>query len=356
MTCTNQARSEQPVGVIQTASETSRRNQSAAGTPRTRRDRASTVWRDVEDRAAPRDGVVSRTELRELGVTRAAVRNRVERGHWRLHGSQTVATHRLPLTETAHGWRAIWETGTRIAALDGATALRASGLTGFTDDTIHVSIPHGSDPGHVPGVTLHRVVCRPEGHLLDVGVPRTRPAIAAVRAAQWARSDRQAALLLVLGVQQRLMTSDQLRDAARTVRGRTRRALIPLLVQDICAGAQSLGEIDFAALCRVRGIPEPTRQSVRQGPRGRVYLDVEWPEIGLVVEIDGAGHRFGLAVTDDNLRQNSLVIDGRWVLRIDVIGLRIEEDAFMEQVLQLHRQLSGSPSPVRGDIRRPGAR
>ena len=48
----------------------------------------------------------------------------------------------------------------------------------------------------------------------------------------------------------------------------------------------SLGELDFARLCRERGLPEPTRQAVCKGPDGRVFLDVRW-ECGLVVEIDG---------------------------------------------------------------------
>ena len=39
-------------------------------------------------------------------------------------------------------------------------------------------------------------------------------------------------------------------------------------------GAHALVELDFARLCRARGIPAPTRQAVRHGPRGRIYLDV----------------------------------------------------------------------------------
>ena len=52
------------------------------------------------------------------------------------------------------------------------------------------------------------------------------------------------------------------------------------------------------------------------------------------MEIDGAGHRWGLAVTDDNLRMNSLVLGHELVLRIDVLGLRIMGDEFMNQVAQ----------------------
>ena len=55
-------------------------------------------------------------------------------------------------------------------------------------------------------------------------------------------------------------------------------------------------------------------------------------EHGLVVEIDGAGHLWGLKSVDDNLRENAVVIGGDRVLRVNVIGLRLDEHAFMEQV------------------------
>ena len=125
------------------------------------------------------------------------------------------------------------------------------------------------------------------------------------------------------------------------MRARSRRALVPQLVQDIVDGARSLGELDFAALCRQHGLPEPDRQVVRRGPRGRIYLDVRWSDVGLVVEIDGSQHRMGLAVTDDNLRQNEVTLSADRVLRVDLIGLRLMPDAFMSQICRAYWQLRG---------------
>ncbi len=124
----------------------------------------------------------------------------------------------------------------------------------------------------------------------QAGVPRTHPDVAALRAAAWARTDRQAALILCLVVQQRLTTGARLSAALRTVRNRGRRPFVRSVLRDITDGAQSLGELDVAAMCRRHGVPPPERQSVRRGPRGRVYLDARW-SCGLVVEIDGAGRR-----------------------------------------------------------------
>ncbi|MGB4807870.1 MAG: hypothetical protein WBP39_00055 [Candidatus Phosphoribacter baldrii] len=282
--------------------------------------------------AVPTGGVLSRAILAELGCDRHVVAREVAAGRWLTHVRQTVAVHTGSLDELARRWRAIWEVGRRIAVLDGVTALQASGLTGFHEYAVHVSVPHTATIRSVDGVVIHKVPRRDPSDVLVNGIPRARPGAAAIRAAQWARSDRQAALLLALPVQQRLVSGPDLVASASRVRGRARRALIPVLVADIAHGAQSLGELDFAHRCRRWGIPEPTRQAVRRLPGGVAYLDVWWREQRLAVEIDGSGHRMGLAVTADNLRQNELVLGADRVLRLDLLGLRLEEAAFMNQI------------------------
>ncbi len=275
-----------------------------------------------------------------MGISRFGVRDQVRAGRWKTHGRQTVSTHTGQLSELARRWRAIYEVGHRIAALDGVTALEAAGLVQLDDSDIQVSIPHGSRPLAVPGVQVHQVRRRPLSHLLTNGIPRVRPEVAAVRAAYWAGSDRQAALILCLAVQQRIVTADALRRVVTQVGGRRRRAFLRVVIADLANGAQSLGELDFAAMCRRRDLPEPDRQVLRRGPNGRIYLDVRWSSIGLVVEIDGAQHRTGLALTQDNLRQNAISLTGDVVLRVDLIGLRICSDQFMDQVCQAHAQLT----------------
>ena len=133
-------------------------------------------------------------------------------------------------------------------------------------------------------------------------------------------------------VQQRLTTGARLLSALTVVRNRGRRPFVRRVLRDIADGAQSLGELDFAQMCRRHGIPPPDRQVLRRTARGRVYLDGRWAGSRLVVEIDGAGHRVGLAVTDDNLRQNEVALGDDRVLRIDLVGLRVHEVAFMQQV------------------------
>lgn len=287
-------------------------------------------------------GVVSRALLRDAGVDRWAVAAEVRADRWALHGRRTVAVHTAGLSREALRWRAVWEAG-RSAALDGVSALEAAGLTGFDEETIHVSVDHQGHGGHrVDGVCIHQVRSSRSSDVRAAGVPRVRPAVAAVRAAQWARSDRQAALVLCLVVQQRLVRAGDLVPLRWPGAHYGRSAFVRQVVEDIADGAHSLGELDFAALCRQHRLPTPQRQVVRSGISGRIYLDVRWRDCPLVVEVDGAQHRQGLAVSADNLRRNALAIDGETVLTIDLIGLRLQTDTFMRQVVSAYSALTGS--------------
>lgn len=282
-------------------------------------------------------GVAKRTELTAAGLPPGAIKAQIAAGRWHRLGVHTIGLTAEPTVIGQH-WRAVWESGTG-AAIDGVSALRVAGLTGWTEDDIHVSVPGNSRVHRQSGVIIHRP--RFVGAIHATGLPRTRTEFAAIRAAQWARSDRAAATLLAMTIQQRLTPPHRLLEAWSTVRRSQRRGLIDAVIGDVCRGAESLGELDFARLCRARGLPEPTRQAVRQGPRGRVYLDVLWADIGLHVEIDGAQHTQGLAPMDDALRQNHLAIDGTMTLRIPVLGLRLQPDAFMDQVVAAYKSSGG---------------
>ena len=216
--------------------------------------------------------------------------------------------------------------------LDGVTALQHAGLSGFDDDDIHLSVKHTAEITQTPGVRIHKVIRRLEDEVVAAGIPRTRPAVAAIRAAHWARSDRQAALVLVMPVQQRLCTGAQLVEAEALIRGRNRRRLIHLLVHDVAHGAHSLGELDIVAACRRRGLPTPARQEIRRLPGGKIYLDIAWPEARLVVEVDGAGHVAGLQMVNDDLRQNQVQLGDELVLRVSLVGWRLTPDAYLDQI------------------------
>lgn len=217
--------------------------------------------------------------------------------------------------------------------LDGTSALALAGLCNFQDSLIHVTVPRGSRAKRLPGVRLHRP--RTASPSASPVLPAVSIEAATLNAAQWAVSDRQAALLLVLPVQQRLTTGHRLVAEWSSRRRTGRVSFISSILRDVTGGAEALGELDFARMCREHGVPEPTRQVVRRGHKGRIYLDVEWEDHRAGVEIDGGHHGIGLKRVDDALRDNELVIAENPVLRIPVVGLHTHTDAFMGQVKRL---------------------
>lgn len=277
--------------------------------------------------ATDHDGVASRAALHDAGIDRHAIRAEVRAGRWALLGRQTVRILSVPAGPQLDLWRALWEAG-RGALLDGSASLVAQGMTGFELRSIDLSLPRNARRRPITGVTTHIRRTLPPG--MAAGLPRVRPAVATIHAAQWAVSDRQAALLLCLPLQQRLVRPQDVLAAWRATNRSARRDFLEVAVVDVCDGAQALSELDFAWWCRTYSIPEPERQHVVTLTSGRIYLDARWP--GLAVEVDGGHHFTGLNPVDDALRANEVVIGGDRVLRLPVLGLRLVPHDFMGQV------------------------
>jgi hypothetical protein len=283
------------------------------------------------DLATAQEGVVSRRQLDRLGITRWMIATNLRAQRWALHGRQSICLHTGELPATAARWYAVIESGPR-SALDGVSALEAAGLTGFEHDTIRVSVPRGAPAVRRPGLMVRQTRRLQRSDVVPVGVPRVRPAIAAVRAALWAVSNRQAATILAMVVQQRLCRAEDVGEALLAVRRHRRKKLLEAVVLDLLDGAQAMGELDFARLCRLHGLPPPDRQVVRRTSNGTAYLDAYWSAFRLVVEIDGIHHLRAPAVVSDALRQNDLALTSDTVLRLPLLGLRIAPADFMRQV------------------------
>lgn len=282
------------------------------------------------------DGVVHRARLRQYGIDRAQVRE-CRAGRWVTAGRHTIVVVGSRPAGEGLLWHAVWEGGSG-AVLDGMAALVAQGLQRFTLRTIDLTVPGNHRPRPLPGVRTH--LRRHVGPVMPYGIPRVRPEVAAIRAAQWAPSDRAAALAICMPVQQRLFAAARLAPAWAAIQRSPRRRLLDQVIADVVDGAHSLGELDFAGHCRNRGLPPPTRQAVRVLPGGKAYLDAAWDEIGLAVEIDGSQHYVDANPVDDALRQNEVTIGNEKMLRIPLLGFRLAPEKFLDQVVRAHRLLA----------------
>lgn len=284
--------------------------------------------RGIADRQG---GVVSRDQLRTTGITGDELESHLRGHRWCPVHSQSIAVHTGPLLEAGRLWAAVFEAGDR-GCLDGASALVAGGLEHYTEDVIRVSVPRGVLARRASGVAIRQTRRLEQEDLAPSGIPRTRPEVAGVRAGLWARSDKQATLVLTMTVQQGLTSPERLAAQVLRVKRDRRRVLLTAVVTDLVGGVRSLGEHEFAQMCRLRGLPEPTRQAVRRGPRGQWYLDVCWDPWGVVVEIDGIHHEWAANVVADALRHNAIALDRTVVLRLPLLGLRLAPDEFFAQI------------------------
>ena len=276
-------------------------------------------------------GVVSRRQLYAIGFTRWEISAQIRARRWQVVTDQVLCTHTGPLCQEALHWAAVFHGGPR-AHLDGGSALIASGLKRFDAERIRVSVPRGARVRRTRLFDIRQTRRWSAGVVVSTGIPRTTPAVAAVRAALWAKSDRQAALVLSMVVQQGLASAPGLALAAVLVKRDRRRKLVQAVVLDLLGGSRTLGEIDVARECRRRGLPEPSRQVLRRDGARRYYLDVYWDEWGVVVEIDGIHHTWAENVVADALRQNSVSMTRATVLRLPLLGLRTQPEAFFGQI------------------------
>jgi very-short-patch-repair endonuclease len=290
----------------------------------------------AEELADDQCGVLSRRQLYATGITRWQIRAQIDGRRWQRTGRQTVVVHTGRLDEEAARWVAVLET-CPAAALAGVSALQEAGLTGVSERVVHVIAPKSSRPRRSRGVRVHESRRYRESDVLTNGLRRVRTPGAAVQEALWAASDRQAALFVVTSVQQRLVRAAEVSEALAAVRRHRRRRFLLLLVADVADGAHSLGELDLTAALRRRGLPPPTRQVVRRLPGGRVYLDAEWEEYDVRLEVDGVQHEQPEGRLDDALRDLELAVDGAGPLRLPLLALRLDEYAVLDRLEALLR-------------------
>ena len=286
--------------------------------------------------ARGQSGVVSRRQLYGAGVPRWLPLLELRTGRWQRTGRQTLALHNGPLDAATRRWVAVLELGPR-AALDGVSALQAAGLEHLADDVLTVAVPRGTRRRRLRGVRIRETRRLRQDDVVRTGVPRTMPAVAAVHAALWAASDKQATFFLTLAVQQGLCRPSDLSDAATAVRRHARRRLLSQVVLDLADGSRSLGELDVARAMRSRGLPEPVRQAVRQRPSGTEYLDADFPSYAVSLEVDGWQHDLPQQRLADLLRDLGLATEGRTTVRIPLVAWRLDEAAVLDGLEQLFR-------------------
>lgn len=281
------------------------------------------------------DVVASVPDLLSAGWTASAIRAQVRARRWQRIGRAVIRHNGTPCAAELRSV-ALITLGPR-ALLTSFTALESGGLRGWERPRIHVLVPRGARVRPAAELALRIHYTDQWGNVMS----RSRAGIddlahAALLAAASFANARPACGILAATVQQQLVRRGDLVTALDSLRRLRHHRHLLAAAHDIGQGAQALSEIDFARLCRRKGLPEPIRQAVRRDPSGRRrYLDAEWVSRSgrrLVAEVDGALHLIARRWWDDQLRQNELVIAGDAVLRFPSAVLRAEESLVADQL------------------------
>ncbi|WP_433794419.1 DUF559 domain-containing protein [Actinoplanes sp. CA-252034] len=264
-------------------------------------------------------GVISWRQARRR-LTGSAVNHRVVSGRWQRVHLGVYLAYPGQVTRIQRWWIASLAVGNgRPALLAGLTALRLHGLRlPEAAEPVHLLLPaHRTDRDPPPGVVVHRTrrLSRADARL-DMSPPCTTAARSMVDAAQWAFDDTTAVSIVAATFQQRLVVLDQVRTVLGTSRRLRRRPVIESAVADAGGGSESAYEIEFLRLCRLAGLPRPSRQSVRRDRSGRRrYRDVYFDPWRVQVEIDGSQHMETRGWYADMRSGNEIAISGVRLLR-----------------------------------------
>lgn len=281
------------------------------------------------------DGVVTRAQLADVGADKEMITRRELARMWRTLGPRVVALHHGELGRHARWWAGVLHAsldddgGPGRVALSGLSAMEAGGLTGFETHEVHVVVQHGRqvDDLTLPGL---RVIVH-ETRLFGseaVHPSRKPPRLRLPRAVVESASDvvrtqpGRARAMLAAAVQQKLVRGDDLRVVAAGRRTLPGRRLILETISDAQGGAHSLPEMRLMRGLRRAGLPEPRRQRRLQRADGTWYLDNDFADFLVTVEVNGLQHYEQTLREADDFRRAVLQIGGRIVVDLSSYAVR----------------------------------
>lgn len=263
-------------------------------------------------------GLITTEQARRSGLSRDAVRHRVDRGDW---------DRVLPGVFRLRGTPTTWEQdvlATVLAAGDGAfashfTALSLWGYEQFDGRPIELTVPLERRP-RTHGVVVHRSGTVDEADVRHVGAVPVLSAARTLVDVSARFDDEVLGRLVDDGLRRRVVSLSGLHAVARRLptiaSGRSPRQMAAVLARRTAGFHPGDSELETRVLRALTdaGLPEPVRQHrVRIG--GRTYfIDLAYPAERVAIEVDGFEyHRSRTDFDRDRVRQNDLV-GANWIV------------------------------------------
>ena len=274
---------------------------------------------DVEAVLADQAGVIARRQALAHGLTPPRIQRLLSRRHWAVVHPGVYVDHTGPLTWHQRAWAAVlfsWP-----AALSHESALRAGDGPGRRDAeerVVHVAVDRQRHLRVPPGVCLHRMAGFADRVLWNLGPPRVRYDEAVVDLAADARTDLDALRIVADACGSRRTTAKRLLDALSNRPRVARRRWLEGVLRDLAEGTCSVLEHGYLyRVERPHGLPRGSRQRPVRASLGGTLRDVEYDELGLVVELDGRLWHSSPAARDRDLdRDLDAAVEGAETLRL----------------------------------------
>jgi very-short-patch-repair endonuclease len=305
----------------------------------------SSVWKV----AARQHGVVSRSQLLELGYSAQSIKHRVAKGRLHPVWRGVYALGRPQLSR--HGtWMAAVLSCGPDAALSHESAGALLGMLGAEGDVIEVSVPRSAARRGRPGIAVHRRTLAPWQLTVRRGIPVTSPARTLVDLAPRLTRGR---LERAIGEADKrdLIDPEALR---RVLADFGRQPGVAVLRDTLDRRTFTLTDSElerrFVPIARQAGLPPPQTQQWVNGFR----VDFYWPDLELIVETDGLRyHRTPAQQAKGHLRDQVHAAAGLTPLRFTRAQVAYEPDhvrqtlAAVAERLRLARAGAGVHRPTR---------
>ena len=279
----------------------------------------------IADIGARQHGVISRAQARADGLTRGAIKHRIDTGRWLEITPRVYRLAGAPMTDRA------WIMATVLSAgADGVstsnTALAQHRIRDFRVFPVRVVAARRPHALALDGVS--ETFWLPESHRTIVdGIPTATVAralfdlAATVGPRRLERSVDAALAARRVSVPQLVTLLGDLAERGRTGSGRLRRVVAARL--DGCAGPTSALESEFLELVDRHGLPRPECQVGMAGQLGWIGdVDFAWSEGRVVVETDGGAYHDSITDRENDERRDRALEQAGWtVLRFNWIDV-----------------------------------
>lgn len=303
----------------------------------------------VADLLDQQHGVVCRRQLLEIGVLPHDVERHLRRREWVRLLPGVFVDHTGDPTWLQRSWAGVlylWP-----AALAHGSALRAAAGPGWRrhDDSgpIELLVSKNRHLGGPDGYLVRRVSSFEDKVQWNLAPPRMRLEEAAIEVAAAEKTEFGAIAVLADACQSRRTTARRLLTALEARRRLPRRAWLLDVLTDIAEGSCSVLEQGYLTRVeRAHGLPRARRQAPSRGDRGPVYRDVDYGELGLLVELDGRLFHNSAGQRDLDLdRDLAAAVNGRGSVRLGWGQVFGRECRTAAQVSALLRQRGWTGTP-----------